>query len=234
MIPYRGDVPIYRFPWLTLVLIVANVAVFAYQLTLGPTELLELVDTWGAVPAQITGSMSEQPWAVWSWMAPSITSMFIHGGLWHLALNMLILWAFGEAVENGIGRGKYFFIYMLAGLGAVLAQTLFIPGSEIPMIGASGAIAGVMGMYILMYPLSDMKFYFPPFFVFKISAMVLVFAWFFYQIMAGVTVGPVQALVGGVAWWAHVGGFVIGVATHLLIAREAVHWSDEQPHQRGG
>ncbi len=232
MIPYRGEVPRPRLPWVTIGLIAVNVVVFAYQATLGVEGFVAFVQQWGAVPAEIVESLGEQPWAVWTWLVPSTTSIFIHGGLWHLLLNMLFLWVFGEAVENGIGPGKFFVIYMLAGVGAVLVQTLFIPGSELPMVGASGAVAGVLGMYVLLYPLSKLRVYFPPAFIFRISAMVFIMAWFFYQIFAGLAVGRTQEMVGGVAWWAHVGGFVIGVVVHLLIARDTVNWSDEVPREQ--
>lgn len=227
MIPFRGDVPRQHLPVATIALIAVNVAVFLFQITLGAEGFEAFIHQWGAVPAQITGALSENPLAFWEWLTPVVTSMFVHGGSWHLVVNMLFLWVFGEGVENRLGCVRFVLLYLLAGIGAAFAQLAFIPGSPMPMIGASGAVAGLLGMYAVMYPLSDLRVFLPPFGTLRVPALIVIVAWFSYQVLAGIAAEYATEFVGGVAWWAHAGGFVAGVALLLIVARDTIGFEED-------
>ena len=143
-----------------------------------------------------------------------VTSMFVHGGIAHLAGNMLFLWIFGDNVEDRLGHGRFILFYLLCGFVAALAQTALDPDSLVPMVGASGAIAGVMGAYLVLYPRSRVLMLFPfPVFLFELPAVVFLVMWFLVQFLNGINQLPVferNAISGGVAFWAHVMGFVAG------------------------
>jgi membrane associated rhomboid family serine protease len=162
-----------------------------------------------------------------------LTSMFLHGGLMHVAGNMLYLWIFGDNVEDRMGHGRYLVFYLLCGIAAALAQTISVPDSVIPMVGASGAIAGVMGAYFVLYPRSRIVTLIPIFFFFRIVEVPAIFflgIWFLMQFISGVsTIGSTGAggLAGGIAVWAHVAGFVAGVSGVIVFRRperQRVEW----------
>jgi rhomboid family protein len=215
MIPLRDIVPSRTTPIVTISLIVANVLVFLYELTLG-RAVNDFTLYFGLVPA------------AFSWVAV-FTSMFLHGGLFHVAGNMLYLWIFGDNVEDRMGHGRFLVFYLLCGTAAALAQTITAPDSVVPMVGASGAIAGVMGAYFVLYPKSRIVTLVPLFFFFQIIEVPAIFflgIWFVMQFLSGVgSIGA--AATGGVAFWAHVAGFLAGLSGVIVFRRperQRVEW----------
>jgi membrane associated rhomboid family serine protease len=218
MIPIRDVIPSRTRPVVTVTIIAINALVFVQQLGLGADEIERFILTFGLVPA------------AFSWGAV-LTSMFVHGGLMHFAGNMLYLWIFGDNVEDRMGHGRFLAFYLLAGTGAALAQTLTAPDSPVPMVGASGAIAGVMGAYFVLYPHSRVLTLVPlPLTVVEVPAVYLLGLWFVMQFLSGIaSLDPAGAgqLAGGVAFWAHAAGF--GVGTILVFVfrrpeRQRVEW----------
>jgi membrane associated rhomboid family serine protease len=219
MIPLRDVIPSRTTPWVTIALIGLNVAVFIREVTLPPDAFVPFVTTFGLVPA------------AFSWMS-LFTSMFVHAGWLHVGSNLLCLWIFGDNVEDRMGHGRYLVFYLLAGVAAALLETLANPASPLPLVGASGAIAGVMGAYLFMFPHSRIHvlviliFYID---IVEMPATIFLGLWFVLQILGGV--GRVAAgATGGVAFWAHVGGFVTGAAASFLFRRperaQAEWWSE--------
>ena len=144
--------------------------------------------------------------------------MLLQGSLIHLLGNMIFLWVFGNKIDDSMGHLRFILFYLLAGLTAALAHIYFTPTSQIPIVGASGAISGVMGAYIVLYPRARVHTFLPPFFFFGLPAFVFLGYWFFLQLSMGfVTIGPEAGEQGGVAFWAHVGGFVVGLPLVLLL-----------------
>ena len=217
MIPLKDVIPTRTWPGVTLGLIVLNALVFIYQLTLSPQEVEDFILVFGLVPADFS-------------VLTMFTSMFVHGGLMHAAGNLLYLWIFGDNVEDRLGHGRFLLFYLAAGVVAALAQAAMDPGSVIPMVGASGAIAGVMGGYFVLYPHSRVLTLFPfPIMIFEVPAIFFLGLWFFVQFLSGL--GSMAAtgteMPGGVAFWAHVMGFVAGVGLVQLMRRperERVEW----------
>ncbi len=195
-------------------LVAANVAVFLYQWTLGPSEGQQLVLQWGMQPYYL----AEQPRP--GSFVTLLTSMFLHGGLMHLLGNMWFLWVFGDNVEDELGHGRFVAFYLLSGLGAAALQIAMDPDSRIPMIGASGAIAGVLGGYLVRHPRARIVTLIPLGFLWhtaELPAFVFILLWFAYQVLLGLlSLGGAAG--GGVAWWAHVGGFVAGVLLVFVMA----------------
>ena len=207
---------------MTIALIVINALAFLYQFTLGDRGN-DFVLYFGLVPA------------AFSWVAV-LTSMFLHGGLLHFGANMLYLWIFGDNVEDRMGHGRFLAFYVLCGVAAALAQTAMNPDSIIPMIGASGAIAGVMGAYLVLYPHSRIVTLVPIFFFIQLIEVPAIFflgLWFVLQFVSGV--GSIASATGGepaggVAFWAHVAGFVAGVSGVIVFRRperQRVEWWDD-------
>ena len=208
MFPIRDHNPSGRTPYVTRWLIGLNVVIFAsYWFGLGSDmAVARFFMEWGLVPARI--AFGEGYWTF-------LTSMFLHGGWLHLLGNMLFLHVFGDNLEDRMGHGRFLLFYLGAGIAAALAQMLADPASTAPMVGASGAIAGVLGGYLLLYPRArvDVVFIFIVFFkVFPIPAWITLGVWFALQLFSGATV-PTDT--GGVAYWAHVGGFVAGLVLAL-------------------
>ncbi len=203
MFPIRDHNPSQRTPFVTYALIAANIAVFAAYWPYFADERLisAFFNDWAMVPARITDGQQ---------IHTLLTSMFLHGGLMHLAGNMLFLWIFGDNLEDELGHFGFLLFYLASGLGADIAQLAANPASPIPTVGASGAIAGVMGGYLLLFPRSrvDVLFIFVVFFrILPLPAWVMLVFWFGLQLFNG-AVSDVS--LGGVAYWAHAGGFVIG------------------------
>jgi membrane associated rhomboid family serine protease len=213
MFPLKSDVPMARFPSVTLALIAANISVFVWQLSVGLTES---IDVYGAIPRNILGGASHAgiPAAL-----TLLTSMFLHGGFLHLGLNMLFFWVFGGNVEDRLGHFTYLVFYLVCGVLAGLAQMLAAPTSPTPMVGASGAIAGVLGAYFLLFPRS--RIYTAVIFVifvrmFYLPAVLFLGVWFLMQLFP---LGAEAAgAAGGVAFAAHVGGFISGLVLVRLFA----------------
>lgn len=219
MIPLRDVIPSRTTPFVTVSLIVLNVLVFAYEVSLGDA-INALTFTFGLVPASFS-------------LTTVLTSMFLHGGFLHVAGNMLYLWIFGDNVEDRMGHGRFFVFYLLCGTAAAVAQTLMDPSSPVPMIGASGAVAGVMGAYFVLYPKSRIVTLIPIIFFFQIVELPAIFflgIWFLMQFLSGIgslSAATAGAPVGGIAFWAHVAGFVAGLTGVLAFRRperQRVEW----------
>jgi membrane associated rhomboid family serine protease len=206
-------------------LIAVNVWAFLYELRLGP-ELEAFVHAWGFVPARffLLAQLDPSDWV--GRYLPILTSMFLHGGAAHLLGNMVYLYIFGDNVEDRLGHLRYLAFYLVAGVGAALAHAYLYPTSTVPTVGASGAISGVLGGYLVLFPHARVLTLIPLFFFFfDVVALPAVFylgIWFLMQLLSG-TLGLWLAQEGGgVAWWAHVGGFVVGMALVPLLRRR---WS---------
>jgi membrane associated rhomboid family serine protease len=278
LIPLKDNIPTARFPILTVLLIVANIAVFAWQLgfstdrasspevaQLGVSERDENTLEYGAIPYRLThpgkdcalGTVADgnqpraevvcqgtpeyeqaearaaelgeqrapfEPLDAPPWWATLLTSMFMHGGLLHIAFNMLFLWIFGNNIEDSMGRGRFVLFYLLAGLAAAYAQALLDTNATVPAIGASGAVAGVLGGYLLLYPHARvLTLVFIIFLVtlIEIPAVIMLGIWFALQFLPAIgqlATPDVSATGGGVAYFAHIGGFVFGLAAIRLFA----------------
>lgn len=207
MIPLYDNVHARSFPFVNWMLIVANVAFFLIEVALGP-DAEWLVTTFGVVPARLLANPGPDQ------IATLFTSMFLHGGWSHLLSNMLALYIFGDNVEDRMG-GRYLTFYVICGLIAALTHVAFNPGSPVPTIGASGAISGVLGAYLVLYPtarvITLIPIFFLPWFV-EIPAVIYLGVWFLSQLLNGTLAIIIGAQgFGGVAWWAHAGGFVAGI-----------------------
>jgi len=214
MIPLRDTNPSHRVPVVTFGLIGANCLAFFYQLSLSPAGLQRLVFTLGMVPARVTALPTNPDIGLSGAFLPLFTSMFLHGGWLHLLGNMWFLWIFGDNIEDRLGHLRYLLFYLLCGLGAGLAHTLFNLSSTIPTIGASGAVAGVLGGYFLLFPGARVLTLVPAFFIFMVElpAYLILLYWFVLQLFSGaISLGAPGAEAGGVAWWAHIGGFLLGI-----------------------
>ena len=220
MVPIRDENPVQITPYVTYGLIGLNVLVFLYELMLAsPMELTAFFRTWAVVPEQLTESfLGDQitSFTIHEWFT-LISSQFIHAGFLHLAGNMLYLWIFGNNVEEQLGRVRFLLLYLTCGALAALAQWYFGMFSEVPSLGASGAIAGVMGAYIFKFPNVRILTIVPLGFLFlpvRIPALFYLGIWFFQQAAYGVASLNAPANVGmadgGIAYWAHAGGFVFG------------------------
>ena len=212
MIPLRDDNPSGTPQIVTIAFIVMCVLVFLWQLSFGPQGGQRIVYALGVVPASLLGQGQLPPELslVSPWMTV-FTSMFMHGGWMHLIGNMLYLWIFGDNVEDSMGHGRFVVFYLLCGIAAVLAQALPDPSSTIPMVGASGAISGVLGAYLLLYPHARVLVAIPLGFLLhtmRIPAGLVLVLWFGLQLFSSAMAQPGQ---GGVAFRAHIGGFVAGM-----------------------
>jgi membrane associated rhomboid family serine protease len=231
MIPFRDNIPSRSFPVITILLIVINVTAFFYELTLGP-YLEPFLRDYGIVPAAVL-AWPETDLPVSVVALPFLTSMFLHGGWLHLIGNMWYLWIFGDNIEDRLGHFTYLVFYLLAGFGAGLVHTILNYDTIIPSIGASGAIAGVLGAYFLSYPRARVLTLVPIFIfiqIIEVPALVVLGLWFIMQFFYGASsLAASTANAGGVAWWAHVGGFVIGMILIGLFPRKdrpryEYHW----------
>ncbi len=215
MIPLYDTLHSRRFPLVNWLIIVANVLVFLYEISLSPAGLDRLTRTWGLVPVQLLARPAE----LWITI---FTSMFLHGGWFHIISNMWVLFIFGDNVEDRLGGMRYLLFYLLSGVAAALMETFILPSSPVPTIGASGAIAGVLGAYLVLYPRAKIASLVPILFIFTIidiPAFLFLLFWFVSQLFSGWL--TLQGSAGsGVAWWAHVGGFLFGMLAVGLLARK--------------
>ena len=218
MIPLRDNVPSRRVPVVNTALIALNVLVFLFQsLVLEPDSRFVFLRMWGLVPTRF--------WEVGDTHSyiTLFTSMFLHGGWWHLISNMLALYIFGDNIEDRVGHVRYVFFYLTSGLVAAGAHLVAYAPSPIPTVGASGAIAGVLGAYLLLYPRARVLMVVPIFYfirLIEIPAVIYLGFWFVSQLFNGILALTAADVFqsGGVAWWAHIGGFVFGLAVIKLIA----------------
>jgi len=219
MIPLHDDNPTTRVPFMTVGFIVLCVLTFLWQLSLGP-RVEQAILAFGVTPAALFGNASS-PAAPWP-LLTVLTSMFLHGGWMHLIGNMLYLWIFGNNVEDAMGHVRFVVFYLACGAAAVLAQAIPAPDSTIPMIGASGAISGVLGAYLLLYPRARVLVLIPLGLLtrmFRLPAMLVLGFWFVLQVVSTLLADPNQP---GVAFGAHAGGFVAGMILLPLFKRRGV------------
>jgi len=206
MFPLYDTVRSHRFPAINLILIVINALAFLYEIQMNPSALKEFIFEWGLIPARLLSD----PSTAWSTV---FTSMFLHGGWFHIINNMWVLFVFGDNVEARMGGIRYLIFYLLCGVAAVLLQTYVLPSSDVPMIGASGAVAGVLGAYLILFPRSRIASLVPILFIFtiiEIPAVIFLLFWFVSQLYSGLF--AIQGGGGsGIAWWAHIGGFIFGI-----------------------
>jgi len=241
MIPIRDDVPAIRTPIVNYVMIALCLVTFVYESLLGP-RVDRFVDDYGMIPARlvkgnellvaqrptpvrvgseiryVAQTVEIPPTPVSPW-ATLLTSMFLHGGLMHILGNMWFLWIFGDNVEDRYGHLRYLILYLGSGLAAALLHFAYNPFSTVPTVGASGAIAGVMGSYWIMFPRAKVLTAIPIFVILQfvvLPASIFLGIWFLFQLIAGVWSDPES---GGVAWWAHVGGFAFGIGWTLWLRR---------------
>ena len=217
MIPLRDTIPSGRVPVVNYAIIAGNLLVFGYEVSLGGRQADAFIMRWGLVPRHFA-------------LANLLTSMFLHGGWLHVLGNMLYLYIFGDNVEDRLGHLRYLLFYLLCGCAAGGAQALSSPGSNLPMVGASGAIAGVSGAYFLFFPGARVVTLVPIFFflqVIEIPAVIFLLIWFLGQLMLGLAALGTHAAAGGVAFWAHVGGFVAGMVLGptLRVRPPAPRWA---------
>ena len=224
MIPIRDQIPTRNVPVINYLLIAANVLVFIFQWLAGPYEEA-LVYEFALIPYSLVSNLTIGD------ITDIFTSMFMHAGLAHIGGNMLYLWIFGDNVEDSMGSGRYFLFYLVGGLVASITHIITNPGSQIPTVGASGAIAAVLGAYLVLYPKSKVLTIIPLGFFIRMTmvpASIVLGLWFVLQFFSGVlSLGGPD--VGGVAFWAHIGGFVAGVVMAKLLAKRrreeySVNW----------
>lgn len=228
MIPIRDNVPSSNVPMAMWSIIGINALVYFGEASLSEQQLVALISEYGVVPARFSPTL--QIGAV----ATLLTNTFLHGGLLHLLGNMWTLYLFGDNVEDRMGPIRFVIFYLACGLIASLTHVWTNPGSEIPAVGASGAIAGVMGAYVLMYPRAGIVLLVPilflPFF-FQISAWVYFGGWFLMQYFSATMSASEAGMGGGIAFWAHIGGFVAGIALHRLFLRRKTHPPHLEPDE---
>jgi len=220
MFPLYDTVRSRRVPLVNLTLIAANILAFFYESGLDFSALREFVFEWGLIP----NSLIIEPYIAW----PTIfTSMFLHGGWFHILSNMWVLFIFGDNVEARMGGGRYLLFYLLSGIAAALLQSFILPTSAMPIIGASGAVAGVLGAYLILFPRARVASLVPVLFIFtlvEIPAVIYLGFWFLSQLFSGWL-----ALQGtdtsDIAWWAHIGGFAFGMLAVSFLVRRRVYFA---------
>lgn len=232
MIPLYDTIPSRRKPYVVYALIGINVAVFIYQLLLSRIELIGFLYNFGLVPARFTSSRWSVIWQLRTglslhsnrWLT-LLTHMFIHGGWSHLIGNMWFLGLFGDNVEDELGHVRFLIFYLSSGVLASLTHFSLNLNSQVPMVGASGAISAVMGAYFVLFPYSRIVslvpfYFFMPFLV-AIPAFMYLFFWFIFQVLSGLFDSPTGS---GVAYWAHIGGFVVGMIYGYIRRRKRYYW----------
>lgn len=220
MIPIRDTIPSRRTPFVMYGIIAINALVFFYELGLGPREIQILFHRYGIVPVRYSDSAVGAHFGLLDQAIPFVSSVFLHGGWLHILSNMWSLWIFGDNVEDWFGHTRFALFYVSCGVASGLMHLLFNWGSTLPTIGASGAVAGVMGAYLLLYPRARILTLVPIFFFItfvELPAFVFLGLWFLLQFLSGAAAAASGGASGGIAWWAHVGGFVAGAAAVFLL-----------------
>jgi membrane associated rhomboid family serine protease len=217
MIPIRDDTPRFSTPFVTYFIIALNTVVFLFELSVGGQghrALNSLMYQFGVVPAHFERVLTAGPASsLPGLLLPVLTSMFLHASWLHIIGNMWVLWIFGDNIEDYLGHFTYLFFYLVSGFAAAIAHILLNAGSSVPSVGASGAIAGVMGAYFMLYPRARVLVWFPPIFFFHLPAWLVLGYWFLVQFLSGAatSIAETSQTSGGIAFWAHVGGFVAGL-----------------------
>lgn len=217
MIPIRDRNPTRSFPIITISLILLNTGIYIYEISLPREALEELILKFGAIPVEIVNITDINPQTPFHLFITLITSTFLHGGLLHITGNMLYLWIFGNNVEDALGKIKFITFYLLCGISAGLTHIFMNPSSEVPVIGASGAISGVLGAYAVLYPFARVDTLLIFFFFWRIvpvPAFFFILIWFLMQ-LAGAS-----RMSGNIAWFAHIGGFLSGIIFLFLLGRK--------------
>jgi len=213
LLPLKDDIPSRRFPFVTYSIIAVNIVVFMFEATMGKEQLQAFFELVAVIPAEYTAFLRGEPVPLLKLLAAPFASMFLHGGWMHLFGNMWFLYLFGDNVEDAMGHSRFLLFYLLTGLAATVAHIFVNPLSSIPIVGASGAISGVVGAYFLMFPTARVLTLVPIFFfvdIVLLPAVVFIGMWFLFQFWSGLLSLAVPHL-GGVAWWAHIGGFIAGL-----------------------
>lgn len=214
MIPLRDSTPSNSFPLITVSLVVINLFIFWQETLLGTQGIQELFNLFGLVPARYTGVQAAP-----AGYLPFLTSMFLHGSWMHVIGNMWILWLFGDNVEDRMGKGRFILFYIVCGVAAALTHYYINPTSPVPVVGASGAVAGVMGAYFLMFKKAKILTLIPPFFLLNLPAWIYLGFWAVSQLWCGAAAVFAANACGQIAFWAHIGGFVTGMALHRFFLR---------------
>lgn len=220
MLPLKDDLPTRTFPLVTLGLIAANIYVFIQELSLGP-RMEAMFFTFGAIPFELMHGVELGKGSV-PIIATLFSSMFIHGGFFHIGGNMLYLWIFGNNIEDAMGHGRFIFFYLICGVIAAYSHAVFDANSKVPMVGASGAVSGVLGAYMLLFPQArvltviPLGIFFP---IVKIRAIYVLGFWFVAQ-----SLNAFLGAKGGIAWFAHVGGFVAGMVLIFFFRKPQPRW----------
>jgi membrane associated rhomboid family serine protease len=214
MFPLRDSQPSYTRPVVTIAIIVVNILIFLFEFSMDEPTRNAFITLYGLVPDSFR-------------VINIFTSMFLHGGWLHVLGNMWFLWVFGDNIEDILGHGKYLLFYLVCGVAAAMSQVLISPDSQVPMVGASGAIAGVMGAYMIKFPRARIEsILILVFFItrFDVPAWLMLIYWFGTQLFSGVgSIGYTQASQGGTAFFAHIGGFIAGMALiKIMGAKERV------------
>ncbi len=208
MIPIKDENPTETFTYVTLALIGINISIFIYQILQGLQGANQLILQYALIPSQIRQPLHLKDYS------PYISSMFFHAGFLHLAGNMLFLWIFGNNIEDAIGHFRFFIFYLLCGILGSIAHTIMNPNSNIPTIGASGAISGVLGAYLLLYPKAKVITLVPIFYfirIIKLPAFLFLGYWILLQFLYGIFTLGLNRVEGGVAWFGHIGGLIAGI-----------------------
>jgi membrane associated rhomboid family serine protease len=231
MIPIRNAVPSRYPPVITWMLIATNCLVFLFQDSLSPYELELLLRQFALIPARYSNVLASGDSVD---IVPFFSMMFLHGGWLHLIFNMWTLWLFGTTIEDRQGHGRYLAFYLGCGLAASVAHVMFNPTSIIPALGASGAIAGILGCYMRLFPLARVVVVVPILFIplfFEVYAFVFIGLWFLLQILGSMIALLQPSSSGDVAWWAHVGGFVAGFTLGPLLLRSEQRYRTYYPDE---
>ncbi len=217
MIPIRDDTPRFSTPYVTYFIIALNTLVFLFELSVGGEghrALNSLMYQFGVVPMRFERALAGSGhYSLPGLLLTILTSMFLHASWLHIIGNMWVLWIFGDNIEDYLGHFPYLLFYLVSGFAAMFTHILLNAGSNVPSVGASGAIAGVMGGYFVLYPRARVMTWFPPIFFFHLPAWLVLGYWFFMQFLSGAatSIAETSQTSGGVAFWAHVGGFVAGI-----------------------
>jgi hypothetical protein len=217
MIPIRDDTPRFSTPFVTYFIIALNTVVFLFELSVGGQghrALNSFMYHFGVVPVHFEKVLARgSAGSIAGLFLPILTSMFLHASWLHIIGNMWVLWIFGDNIEDYLGHASYLLFYLTSGFAAAVAHILLNAGSNVPSVGASGAIAGVMGAYFVLYPRARVLIWFPPIFFFHLPAWLVLGYWFFVQFVSGAatSIAETSQTSGGIAFWAHVGGFMAGI-----------------------
>ncbi len=214
MIPIRDCLRPKQYPYVNVTLIALTLVIYLWEAALSQKELMQVAYNYAIIPIEINFRIPNSFLEIAAWY-PLVTSIFLHSGWMHVLGNMLYLWVFGDNVEDRLGHGRYLLFYLTAGIIGGLAQVLADPALTIPVLGASGAIAGVLGAYVVSYPHARVETLIPPFFIVRIRALIFILLWFGLQLLNGVA--SLAEGLNQVAWWAHIGGFMGGIGLLFLL-----------------